>query len=168
MYSDGSPVGFACKARGTPAERARQLFEAQFKPRGEDGLYKYFKECERASPTEGTVSFRWTCCGMDYATGLNGCDHHRIGCLCDFCGAGKPFSHSSRGPGAGGVPDPDCVFAHGIPRPREGECGHPRSVTPQGIQNFKMREEFYRTIPESALKSTNTFVESLINAASRN
>jgi len=40
-------------------------------------------------------AFRWTCCGLSYAEGLLGCDHHGdlsnpTPCKCDYCRSGVP------------------------------------------------------------------------------
>jgi len=86
-------------------------------------------------------AFRWTCCGFSPGEGLYGCDNHgrknsdgsflsSKPCGCDFCKAGRPlsekfFKKKQHTVGLDLTRGPD-----------------PRSLSPFGELNFKMRDLF--------------------------
>lgn len=129
-------------------------------------LLRYFEQMKRESPITGTQAFRWTCCGQSFSSGLNGCDHHRLGCMCDFCGAGITFGPGPATEATGGCPEPGDIFSAGLPRQRWGEKGHPGSVTPQGIANWKNREKFYK-MQSPSFHAAAEFTEKLVQASAR-
>lgn len=80
-------------------------------------------------------AFRWTCCGLDAAEGVNGCDHHgdmnNEPCKCDFCRGGRPI--------------PDKLYNKKTQHKkgltlRKGP--DPRSCSPAGLRNWRMRQVF--------------------------
>ena len=79
------------------------------------------------------------CCGMCHANGFCGCDHHREHCLCDFCIGGAEFFGGADREATNGLPEPEDIWSKGLCRPRDGEKGHPSSVTPEGKRNWAIR-----------------------------
>ena len=124
---NGVPLGFAgCYACESAETRAR--FEGKCKGK------------ESRFAKDWPSGFRWTCCGVDIAAGLHGCDHHgdpraQHACGCDFCRAGQPLS--------------DDIWrkklrsqaAHGLEETlRRGPDA--RSLSQAGLLNWQMRNAF--------------------------
>ncbi|KAJ1428233.1 hypothetical protein B484DRAFT_396925 [Ochromonadaceae sp. CCMP2298] len=119
---DGTALGWGAFMKEEEADNLK-MFHTKF---GGD-VQKFLKKGKCHN------SFRWTCCGMSAAQGVNGCDHHgdlaNLPCTCDFCGAGRPL--------------PQCVYAkqsthnRGLTLRRGPDA---RSRSAAGEANFAMRE----------------------------
>lgn len=124
---DEMPLGFAGTYIHESAEM-RVKFEEKYK--GKES--RFAKEC--------TSGYRWTCCGVDIATGLHGCDHHgdpraQHNCGCDFCLAGRTLSDDLWRKKLRSQP------AHGLGESlRRGPDA--RSLSEAGLRNWQMRETF--------------------------
>ena len=166
----GERVGFACK-QGPAEERERRLYERMVEEIGdaEKATELYFELCCRRSPYKGTESFRWSCCGMCHANGFCGCDHHREHCLCDFCIGGAEFGLGGADREAtNGLPEPEDIWSKGLCRPRDGEKGHPSSVTPEGKRNWAIRQAYYATVgKQGGIDIMNQFVNQVTKGATR-
>ena len=166
----GERVGFACK-QGPAEERERRLYERMVEEIGdaEKATELYFELCCRRSPYKGTEAFRWSCCGMCHANGFCGCDHHREHCLCDFCIGGAEFGLGGKDHEAtNGLPEPEDIWSKGLCRPRDGEKGHPSSVTPEGKRNWAIRQAYYATVgKQGGIDIMNQFVNQVTKGNSR-